>query len=136
MAHFAPSTTDRCVLLRFVEDLLEQRDGFLIRLKESEVSHEYYKDRCTKLRAKMRELCTHNGEQLKAMQRKLEQCQVAEAKGDSMEVAECVVCWEKPVQVAVVPCGHVCVCLGCSSGLKICPICRRSADLKLELFFS
>ena len=134
MAHFVPSTTDPSVLRRFVEDLLEQRNCSLMRLKESEVSHEYYKDRCTKLRAKMRELRALNDEQLKAMQRKLEQCEVAEAKDE--EVAECVVCWEKPVQVAVVPCGHVCVCLGCSSELKICPMCSRSADLKLELFFS
>ena len=139
MAYFVPSTTDPSVLRRFVDDLLEQRNGFLMRLKESEGSHEYFKDRCTQLRAKMRELRSHNDKQLKAMQRQLEQCQgsdVVEAKDDSVEVADCVVCLEKPVQVALVPCGHVCACVSCSSGLKSCPLCRRSVDMKLELFFS
>ncbi len=50
-------------------------------------------------------------------------------------VAECVVCWEKPVRVVLVPCGHVCVCASCSSGLDVCPMCMRNANTKLELFF-
>ncbi len=50
-------------------------------------------------------------------------------------VAECVVCWEEPLRVVLVPCGHVCVCASCSSGLDVCPMCRRSAGTKLGLFF-
>ena len=122
MAHFVPSTADPAVLRRFVGDILRQRDHFLSKLKGAERPQEYYVDRCTNLRAKMRELHGQKDAQLKAMRQQLEQCQVSEvveAKDDSAEGAECVVCLEKPVQVALVPCGHVCTCLSCSSGLKI-----------------
>ena len=72
MAHFVPSTTDPTVLRRFVGDILGQRDHFLSKLNDAERSQDYYKDRCTKLRAKMRELRNQNEEQLKAIQRQLE----------------------------------------------------------------
>ena len=139
MAHFVPSTADPTVWRQFVGDILGQRDHFLSRLKDAERSQEYYMDRCTKLRAKMRDLRSDNDEQLKAMRQQLEQCQgseVVEAKDDSAEGTECVVCLEKPVQVALVPCGHVCACISCSSGLKICPMCRCAVEMRLELFFA
>ena len=138
MAHFVPSTADPTVLRRFVGDILGQRDHFLSKLKDAERSQEYYMDRCTKLRAKMRELRNQNEEQLKAMQRQLEQCrapQVEESKGRSANGVACVVCWENLLQVALVPCGHVCVCISCSSELDVCPMCRGDAVMKLELFF-
>ncbi len=140
MTHFAPSTDDPCILRRFVGDLLAK-------LKEESASHEYYMNRCTTLRGRMREL--------KVMHQQLEQCRleshqppgdeeplqrqdrpkVVEGKDRSAKVVECVICLDGPVQMALVPCGHACVCTGCGVGLDLCPICRRSADTKLELFF-
>ncbi len=138
MACFVLSTADSTVLRTFVGDILKQRDQILPKLNDAERSQEYYKDRCTKLRAKMRELRNQNEEQLKAMQRQLEQCrapQVEESKGRSANGVACVVCWENLLQVALVPCGHVCVCNSCSSDLDVCPMCRGDAVMKLELFF-
>ena len=55
----------------------------------------------------------------------------AEAANDS----ECVVCMErKPVQCALVPCGHLSVCLECSGGLAACPICRHGVERVLAVF--
>ena len=55
----------------------------------------------------------------------------AEAANDS----ECVVCMErKPVQCALVPCGHLSVCLECSGGLAACPICRHGVERILAVF--
>ena len=138
MARFFPITADSTVLRTFVGDILEQRDKILSKLNDAERSQEYYKDRCTRLRAKMRELRNQNEEQLKAIQRQLEQCrahQVEKSKGRSGNGVECVVCWENLWQVAWVPCGHVCVCVSCSSELDACPMCRGDALMKLELFF-
>ena len=36
----------------------------------------------------------------------------------------CKVCLEKWVNRTFMPCGHSCVCSGCESKMKECPICR------------
>jgi baculoviral IAP repeat-containing protein 7/8 len=47
----------------------------------------------------------------------------------------CKVCYEKPTDVALIPCGHV-VCRQCAFILSDCPFCRRRVEKKLKLFFS
>jgi len=36
----------------------------------------------------------------------------------------CVVCMESKACVAMVPCGHLCCCVGCAEGMQSCPLCR------------
>lgn len=36
----------------------------------------------------------------------------------------CVICFERQVQLVYTPCGHLCCCATCGSGLNKCPICR------------
>jgi len=40
--------------------------------------------------------------------------------------SRCVICLEKPRSVVCTPCGHFCLCIGCSSQVskRTCPICR------------
>ena len=38
---------------------------------------------------------------------------------------QCQVCMQKELKVVFVPCGHVCDCGGCASGLAKCAMCRR-----------
>jgi hypothetical protein len=38
----------------------------------------------------------------------------------------CVICLENPKIVAIVPCGHICLCEGCYSGIRTCPMCRQA----------
>lgn len=38
----------------------------------------------------------------------------------------CRVCYDKPFNVVLVPCGHLAVCSSCAERCKDCPICRRS----------
>ena len=99
MAHFVPSTADPTVWRQFVGDILGQRDHFLSRLKDAERSQEYYMDRCTKLRAKMRDLRSDNDEQLKAMRQQLEQCQGSEVLRPRMtlqRVLNALFAWRTP----------------------------------------
>jgi len=46
----------------------------------------------------------------------------------------CVICEEKPVQVALLECGHLNFCVECSTGLKECPICRAPVARTLRVY--
>jgi len=45
----------------------------------------------------------------------------------------CVVCWDQPRSVAIVPCGHLCLCAQCAAALNNCPICRAAATQLLTI---
>lgn len=47
---------------------------------------------------------------------------------------ECAVCWSRPAQVALDPCGHLCACPTCADKLDRCPICRGSIDKRLRVY--
>lgn len=55
------------------------------------------------------------------------------AEGGHVE-GSCVVCWGRPQQVALLPCGHVCCCDVCSAALALCPLCRGPIERRVPLF--
>ena len=79
-------------------------------------------------------------------------CQVEELVGgyeqelanmrDKMESEEergqCCICMEARASVALVPCGHVCVCAGCVGAVHVtggqCPMCRAETSGVLPVF--
>mmetsp|Transcript_84678 Transcript_84678/g.137293 ORF Transcript_84678/g.137293 Transcript_84678/m.137293 type:complete len:389 (-) Transcript_84678:28-1194(-) len=46
----------------------------------------------------------------------------------------CVVCLDNKAVFAIVPCGHRCVCEGCSAALSLCPMCRGPKEGLLRIF--
>ena len=46
----------------------------------------------------------------------------------------CIVCLKSPKVVVMMPCRHLCVCAGCSSQVKTCPVCRASVESCLSVF--
>ena len=52
------------------------------------------------------------------------------------QAAECVVCLENEATHIAVPCGHMCLCSGCTKGLALCPICRTALSQTMRVFKS
>jgi hypothetical protein len=52
----------------------------------------------------------------------------------------CVVCHDQKPVMAVVPCGHLCLCEGCSSscmeisGSRLCPLCRGNMQTTMKIY--
>ena len=69
------------------------------------------------------------------------------APPDTMDTAfeekgVCVLCWDKKSEVALVPCGHVCLCTLCCNEVDVlnaalnrqCPVCRRTFHQTLRVY--
>ncbi len=52
---------------------------------------------------------------------------------DTFKSTECVVCMENKCDIIFLPCGHVCCCFNCESGVTDCPLCRASITQKVRL---
>ena len=55
---------------------------------------------------------------------------------EAEQASECVVCLEEKREMVLVPCGHACVCEGCSGTLALCPICRATIEKAVKMYAS
>lgn len=46
----------------------------------------------------------------------------------------CCVCLDGKSNMALIPCGHVCLCFNCSKSFTECPICRLQIENKVQIF--
>lgn len=44
--------------------------------------------------------------------------------GDTADTAECSICWDRPSDYKLRPCGHDSFCRTCATRLSSCPLCR------------
>lgn len=59
-----------------------------------------------------------------------------------LEKGVCVLCWDKKAEMALVPCGHVCLCTRCCGQTEIldaalnrqCPVCRKRFHQTLRVY--
>ena len=58
----------------------------------------------------------------------------------------CVICIDKPREIVLIPCGHMCYCVDCSELIdkrakyeapkdKNCPLCRKTITMKTKIYF-
>lgn len=51
------------------------------------------------------------------------------------ENQRCVICCTNPFEIALLPCGHVCLCEDCSDKIDDkCPVCRSNVETKTAVF--
>ena len=48
----------------------------------------------------------------------------------------CKICFEREVDCVLLNCGHACICLQCTAGLKQCPMCRQPFERAVKFFKS
>jgi len=46
----------------------------------------------------------------------------------SLNYFSCKVCFDRPIQTVLIPCGHEALCKKCSKKMKVCPICRKAVQ--------
>eukprot|EP00928_Gymnodinium_smaydae_P026956 TRINITY_DN21000_c0_g1_i1.p1 TRINITY_DN21000_c0_g1~~TRINITY_DN21000_c0_g1_i1.p1 ORF type:complete len:395 (-),score=35.95 TRINITY_DN21000_c0_g1_i1:206-1336(-) len=51
-------------------------------------------------------------------------------------VSWCSVCLQKPSDIVLVPCGHICLCCECMDDVNSCPLCRSTVEGKHKIFLS
>lgn len=55
-------------------------------------------------------------------------------KQNSCEENVCVICRDEQKNVVLLPCKHLCLCIGCSGSIHTCPLCRRPISNILSVY--
>jgi len=51
-----------------------------------------------------------------------------------IEQKRCVICFNLPVAVVSIPCGHCTLCLECYTPVQQCPLCRKQITQHVKIF--
>lgn len=46
----------------------------------------------------------------------------------------CMICLNKPLKIAFIPCGHICCCVDCSTKITKCCVCRTDIENNLVIY--
>jgi len=68
---------------------------------------------------------------LKKVEEKKQELKVKQIYDDQKS---CNLCMDKQKNIALMPCGHVCVCSECCESLIKCPVCRSTIHQKVKVF--
>lgn len=48
----------------------------------------------------------------------------------------CKICYDKEIGMVFLPCGHICTCIDCATGLGNCAVCRKPIEATTRVFLS
>lgn len=73
---------------------------------------------------------------LQAMAARCAEDEAATAKQQAQQEAQrqCVVCMDRPREVALLPCGHLCCCIDCAAASNTCPYCRQAVKSRPRIY--
>ena len=58
-------------------------------------------------------------------------------KGPSEDSSLCVICLDQKRTMCLIPCGHLILCEACCTpSMSHCPVCRRSVESSMKVFFA
>jgi len=137
------------LILQKLEELQTKQDESLTKQQEDfnsqkEYLSEIYNKQKDDLKQQQKVL---NQQHVTDLMKKIDQLQKQQLQedgtSDSKEQArgrntKCVICLDKPLLIALKPCGHVCACHKCAKKLPIhgeCPICRTVITGTLKVYF-
>jgi len=137
------------LILEKLEELQKRQDDCLSKQQEEfDQQKEYLKDIYNRqkddLKQQQKALNQHHIDTLLQRIDKFQKQQ--ELQDDQVEIKDqakerntkCVICLDKPLLIALKPCGHVCACHKCAKKLPVhgeCPICRTVITGTLKVYF-
>lgn len=106
----------------------DTKTALLTAIDEQNAVIAQFQQRCDNGNAEIAELqqhCFGLQQQCTDLQNRLE----SGPTSDTENSHKCKICWDKPLQIVIIPCYHVAVCEECSSSILLmarpkCPICR------------
>lgn len=61
---------------------------------------------------------------------------LAEENRQLRQQKDCKICFNSEMGVVFLPCGHLCCCQTCASGVPHCPVCRANINSRVPVFIS
>ncbi|KYQ54918.1 Baculoviral IAP repeat-containing protein 7-B [Trachymyrmex zeteki] len=62
--------------------------------------------------------------------------QIQSDKPCNKDATLCKICFNRELQIAFIPCGHLLACVECASNMKICGICRKDIEITIQVYFT
>ena len=62
-----------------------------------------------------------------------DQLKDAQRHADLERAYECKICFERPIEVVLLPCGHSLACQRCARTLDVCCVCLAAVDTRTYL---
>jgi len=81
--------------------------------------------------------CLEKQELIKKIERFCPQVLAATTKSELFNIPEseqCIICYDRRIDVCLLECGHLACCSKCSKNLAECPICRRGISRVVQIY--
>jgi len=89
-----------------------------------------------RLRAQMETVAIEHTKELSKCQQEIQQVlqDISRSQEEQDVKSECVICLQVADLMALLPCGHLCVCSGCAHSLRQCPLCCAAVAHTVRIF--